>query len=401
MNLFDYLSTALGTIASQRGRSALTTLGVIIGVASVVLLISLAQGASRYVANSFAGLGTNLVQAIPGHRETSGLGGGVASTTNKLTLRDAEAVERRATAFLRVSGVIQGAATVKFEGRARDVMVFGIEDQYLAMREFQIDQGRDLTAEDVALHRRAAVIGRTLQKQLFGDENPLGQKLKIAGTEFRVVGMTKPRGTTFSIDLDDVAFIPVTSAMDLFELDGLLAIIGQTRNSAVVPLAKEQMRDTLMSVHDDQEDFTIFSPDDVLVIFGQISAAMTFLLAGIASISLVVGGIGIMNIMLVSVIERTREIGVRRALGATKTEILLQFLLESIAVSLLGGTIGLLLGGGVAFAVRLSVPELPVEISPTLVFVAVGFSVAVGVLSGVIPAIRAARLDPVEALRYE
>jgi putative ABC transport system permease protein len=268
------------------------------------------------------------------------------------------------------------------------------------MREFEIAQGRGITKEDVDLHRRAVVIGQTIQLELFGDTNPLGQKLMISGSEFRVVGITKPRGSTFSINFDDVAFIPVTSAMDLFEVDGLLAIVGKARNAQQVPLAKEQLKNTLMDLHG-EEDFTIFSPDDMLAVLDKISAAMAALLGAIASISLVVGGIGIMNIMLVSVVERTREIGVRRALGASKREILLQFLFESVAVSLLGGIIGLLLGGGIAALIRYAVPELPVTLSPILVFVAIGFSALVGVLSGVIPAIRAARLDPVEALRYE
>jgi putative ABC transport system permease protein len=399
MNVFEYFISAFSTIAAQKGRSALTTLGVIIGVASVVLLISLAQGASRYVGNSFSGLGTNLVQAMPGHRETSG-GPGVSSTKNKLTLRDAEAVKRRVTAFESSSGIVQGAATLRYEGRARDVTVMGLEEPYLAMREFEIAQGRGITDEDVSLHRRGVILGQTIQRELFGNANPLGQKITLSGTEFRVIGMTKPRGSTFSIDFDDVAFIPVTSAMDLFEVDSLLAITGKTRNAAQVPLAKEQLTDALISLHG-EEDFTIFSPDDMLEVLDKITGAMTALLAAIASISLVVGGIGIMNIMLVSVVERTREIGVRRALGASKNEILLQFLLESVAVSLLGGIIGLLLGGGIAAAIRYAVPELPVQLSPTLVFVAVGFSATIGVLSGVIPAVRAARLDPVEALRYE
>jgi putative ABC transport system permease protein len=401
MGFFDYLITALGTIASQRGRSALTTLGVIIGVASVVLLISLGESAGRYISNEFSGLGSNILQVSPGKRETKGFGPPPSGTNNDpISLRDAEELKRRGTTFSLVAPFIQGGGTLRYEGRERNTFVIGSNEDYMTMRQFEIDQGRDFSKEDVDLHRRVVIIGRTLQRELFGNENPLGQKLKISDTEFRIVGLTKPRGNFAGLDMDDIAFIPVTGAMDLFNLDSINAVLVQSRNASQMPLAREQIADILTNLHG-EEDFTVISPDDVLKVFNSIIGMITLLLSGIASISLVVGGIGIMNIMLVSVTERTREIGVRRALGATKREILLQFLLESIAVSMLGGTIGLLLGGGVALAIRAAVPDLPIEISPVTALVAFGFSAAVGMLSGAFPAWRAARLDPVEALRYE
>lgn len=401
MGFFDYLATALGTIAAQRGRSALTTLGVIIGVASVVLLVSLGESAGRYISDAFSGVGSNILQAAPGKRDTKGFGPPPSGTNNSpISLRDAQELKRRGTAFSRVSPFVQGGGSIRYEGRIRDTFVIGCNEDYLAMRQFEIDQGRDFTDEDVNLHRRVVIIGRTLQRELFGTENPLGKKLKISGTEFRVVGLTKGRGSLAGIDMDDIAFVPVSSTMDLFNLESVNFVMVQARNASQMDLAREQITNILTDLHG-EEDFTILSPDDVLDLFNTVISGLTALLSAIAAISLIVGGIGIMNIMLVSVTERTREIGVRRALGATQREILIQFLLESVMVTMLGGGLGLLLGGGIALAIRSFVPELPVEISLMTAVIAFGFSAVVGVIFGVFPAYRAARLDPVDALRYE
>jgi putative ABC transport system permease protein len=245
------------------------------------------------------------------------------------------------------------------------------------------------------------VLGRTVIGELFGDENPLGRTIKVSDTEFRVIGVMEHKGTTLGFDLDDLVFIPETTAMDLFAQDGLTHLLIRARDKVSVDAAIEEVTEILKRRHNDQVDFTIISQDDMLATVNGILATMSAVLLIIGGVALVVGGIGIANIMLVSVRERTREIGVRRAVGAKRRHILLQFLLEAVVISLLGGVIGLIIGAGIIALVRRFLPSLPINLSPEVVAIAIGFSALVGVLSGVMPARRAASLDPVEALRYE
>ena len=236
---------------------------------------------------------------------------------------------------------------------------------------------------------------------MFGDENPLGKTLKINDAEFRVLGILEHKGNSLGFDLDDIVLVPSTTALDLFALDGYTSLMARARDKANTQAAIDEITDVLKRRHNNQVDFTIISQDDLLATVNTIIATMTAVLLAIASIALVVGGIGIANIMLVSVRERTREIGVRRAVGATQTTILLQFLVEAVVIASLGGLIGLGLGAGIIALARLAVPGLPVQLSPWIVFTSLGFSALVGIVSGVMPARSAAKLDPVEALRYE
>jgi putative ABC transport system permease protein len=264
-----------------------------------------------------------------------------------------------------------------------------------------VERGSFVRTEDVESRRRVCVLGRTIVKELFGDENPLGQTVRLADGRFRVVGLMEERGTSLGFDLNDLVFVPVTSAMDLFNQDHLSQLITAARSKEDAPAAAEELEQILARRRNGEKTFTIQSQDDLLKTFGALTAAMTLMLLAIASISLVVGGIGIMNIMLVSVRERTREIGVRRAVGATKSDILWQFLLESVVISSLGGGVGLGLGAAIVLTLKRFAPSVPVALSPWIAAVAFGSSFVVGVLSGVVPARRAAELDPVEALRYE
>ncbi|HNF96161.1 MAG TPA: ABC transporter permease, partial [Pseudomonadota bacterium] len=265
----------------------------------------------------------------------------------------------------------------------------------------EVTEGRFFTDEDIESRRRFVVLGRTVLQELFGDENALGKVIKVADGEFRVIGIMEHKGQTLGFDLDDIVFIPETTGLDLFALDGLSHILVRARDKISVDPAIDEITDLLRRRHNDQVDFTIISQDDMLSTVNGIMNTFSMVLVAIASISLVVGGIGIANIMLVSVRERTREIGVRRAVGAKKRHVLMQFLLESVVISLLGGLIGLGLGALIIMVGRLLLPGLPVRLSFDIVLIAVGFSGMVGVLSGVVPAQRAASLDPVEALRYE
>jgi len=401
MPFLELLLTALDTLRANKARAVLRTLGVIIGVLSVILLVSLGEGARSYLGDTFAGLGSNLLQVQPGRRETKGFGGPSLGTVYKITREDEHMLARRATTADGVAGVVTGGGTVRYLNRRRDTLVLGVGSRFIEIRQMNVAQGRFFTDEDIESRRRFVVLGRTVLQELFGDENALGKVIKVADGEFRVIGIMEHKGQTLGFDLDDIVFIPETTGLDLFALDGLSHILVRARDKISVDPAIDEITDLLRRRHNDQVDFTIISQDDMLSTVNGIMNTFSMVLVAIASISLVVGGIGIANIMLVSVRERTREIGVRRAVGAKKRHVLMQFLLESVVISLLGGLIGLGLGALIIMVGRLLLPGLPVRLSFDIVLIAVGFSGMVGVLSGVVPAQRAASLDPVEALRYE
>jgi putative ABC transport system permease protein len=401
MPFYELFMTALDTLLANKLRAFLTTLGVIIGVLSVILLVSLGEGARTYLGETFAGMGSNLLQVSPGRRETKGFGSPPVGTVHKLTREDELALKHRGYAIDGVTGVVNGGGTIRYLNRRRDTFVLGVGARFDEIRQMRVDQGRFFAEEDIDAHRRFVVLGRTVVAELFGEENPLGKVIKVADGEFRIIGIMEHKGNTLGFDLDDLVLVPSTTAMDLFAVDGLTNLLVRARDKANVEPAVEEITSILRRRHNDVVDFTVVSQDDMLATVNGIMATMSLVLIAIASISLVVGGIGIANIMLVSVRERTREIGVRRAVGAKKHHILLQFLLESVVISLLGGLIGLSLGALIIFVARLAVPDLPISLSVNIVLTAVGFSAAVGVLSGVVPAQRASNLDPVEALRYE
>jgi len=402
LSLLEQLAIAFDAIRANPVRALLTTLGVLIGVLAVILLVGLGDAVRSYVLDTFAGIGSNLVQVRAGKQETRGMQPPSMNVRNKLTIQDAEALERRAFTLDGVSPIVFSSGELRAGDLRRNVMLIGCGEHYPEIRNVGVGRGTFITAEDFEARRRVVVVGETVVRELFGPaDNPIGQTIYVSSSPFRVIGVTERKGKTFGFDMDDLAFIPATTAQDLFGIDTVSEIVARAKDRYTVEPAIEEITEVLKNRRSGTVDFSINSQDDMMDTVNNIMNTLTFALGAIASISLLVGGIGIMNIMLVSVKERTREIGVRRAVGARRRDILLQFLVESVVISVLGGALGLLIGALVIAVAGYIEPALPVRLTLWNVVLAIGFSGAVGVISGVLPAIRAAELDPVEALRYE
>jgi putative ABC transport system permease protein len=401
VDVIETLRTARDSLYSNRMRSLLTMLGVIIGVSAVILLVSIGEGARRYIRKELGEMGSNILIVVPGKTAKEGGMHMGTSTVRKLTYDDAVLIEKRSGSVLHAVPVIVGTSWIKQGGRSRDTYIVGVTGEYFDIRNLSIEVGRKLNDSDVEGGRRVCVLGRTVKRDVLGDANPLGAKVTMADAKYRVVGVTAPKGVALGFDIDDVVFIPVTAARELFDTDWLFNITVKVRGTEFIQSAKRDIKQIIMKRHAGREDFTILSHDEMLDVMGKILNIMTAVLGGIAAISLLVGGIGIMNIMLVSVKERTREIGIRKAMGARKSDILLQFLAESVTLSLLGGMFGIILGGAFSIGIPYIVSFLPTHLTWWSVVVAFFFSVAVGVFFGVYPARKASLYDPIIALRYE
>jgi putative ABC transport system permease protein len=402
MKLIEFIRMAFASILDNRLRSFLTMLGIMIGVGAVILLISMTTGFREYLVRQFMGIGTNLIIVNPGKTETKGLGHPGFEGVQKMTIGDTIALRRNATALEGVSSITVGTADVRYVNRERRVMIVGTDEVFVKIISIGVDSGSFFTSEDVDASRRVCTIGYTVKNELFGGKNPLGEIVKIGGSGFRVIGIMEKKGTFMGTDdFDDVVYIPVPAAQTLFNTDRLFGIRAKARSAAMIDEAKEQVSVILKKRHNNKEDFTILTQGSLLSSLDSILNALSGVLAGIAAISLLVGGIGIMNIMLVTVKERTREIGVRKAVGATRRDILLQFLLESMMLSLMGGVMGILIAftGGVVLSRFLL--QMPPLMEPWVIALATLFSGGVGIFFGVYPAYRAAHQDPIEALRYE
>lgn len=399
MPISELLWDALAALAQNRARSLLTTLGVVVGVLAVILLVSVGEGMRDYVADSFIGLGANVIQVFPGRRETRGLAPPSMVTARKLTLLDAQRLRQRGASLDGVSALIVASAEARRGSRRRDVALVGAEDTFPAVRQVQVGQGRFFRAEEIGGRRRLAVLGARAAAELFGDENPLRQELRLGGASVLVIGVMQPRGVTLGIDLDDQIYVPIDTALDLLSLDSIGSIIARARGAAGMAPAIEEISAILVRLHEGQEDFTVVSQDDLLSTLDAVLNTLVLVLLGIAAISLFVSGLGIANIMLVTVSEREREIGLRRAVGAKRRHILGQFLAEAALISVSGGALGVALALSLIAGARLFIAGLPVHLSAGTVLLALGLAALVGVTAGLAPALRASRLDPAEALR--
>lgn len=398
--LVELLGLAVGAIAGHRLRSALSMLGIAVGVASVILLTSIGEGTRVYLISQMTQFGTHIVVVSPGKSQTLGVPGALGGTTHPLSIDDAVALSRLPEVEA-VMPLIFGQARVAAGQRGRSVLIYGATPELPKVWQYPVRQGAFWPAGDL---RRAApyvVLGPTLAAELFDDAQPLGQFVRIAGRRFRVVGVMEAKGRFLGIDLGDTAFVPVASAKQMFDLPELNEIDVAYSASMPVERVVEALRSTLMRRHGGEEDFTILTQDAMLDVFGNIMDVITGAVGAIAGISLLVGAVGIATMMWIAVGERTAEIGLLRAIGATRSQVSSLFLVESSALALLGGGVGAAAGLGCAWLLQLAVPDLPIEVPWPYVGAALGVSLVTGLLSGVLPARRAASLDPIEALRSE
>ena len=399
----EIIKLAFKSIKRNKGRTILTALGIIIGVASVILLTSLGQGLQQYVTDQFESLGANSIYVLPG--QVGGADGEISFgqgppnfAGSKLTLKHIEDLSRYGGPIKAAAAQIEMPALVSYRGESKFTTTEGITSQWGQIVNIEIDKGRDIRASDIDNKRKVTVLGQSIVDSLFGSTNPLGKTVNVGEERFEVIGILKNIGTqSIGFDINNFVIIPITVSQQMYGQDNVQSIIVQARSQNEVQDAQDAVERILL--RDLKEDeFSIVDSSSLLETINNILGVLTAALGGIAAISLVVGGVGIMNIMLVSVTERTREIGLRKAVGAKQSDILTQFIIEAVTLSVFGGGIGVLIGWGGSLLINQFFPAVVTMWSVILAF---GVSAAVGIVFGVAPAIRASRLDPIEALRYE
>jgi len=410
MNPMDSLLAALDSLRANALRTSLTTLGIIIGVAAVIAMVAVGNGAERRVQSLIQSLGSNILIVINGTSVSGSVRHGAGSTIS-LTTADAAALERDVPSVQIAAPSVRGAGQIIYGNTNWSTTLQGAGDRYLRARDWVLAEGRTFSPADERSAAKVAIVGQTIVAQLFQGLSPLGETIRIKRVPFKVIGVTATKGQTpFGSDQDDVIFIPLSTAKKRVlggrrvRGDRVGAITIKAASSDLIMEAEREVAETLRHRHrirpGEPDDFAVRNIASILNARAESSRTMSFLLAAVAGVSLLVGGIGIMNIMLVSVTERTREIGLRMAVGAQGRDILVQFVIEAIALSLIGGAIGIALGvGGSMLAAELAGWQL--VLSPGAIALAIGFSAGTGIFFGYYPALKASRLDPIEALRHE
>ncbi len=405
MNIFESLKVAWRGIVANKVRSGLTMLGIIIGVGAVVAMVSIGAGATQSVTGRIEGLGSNLLTITPSSG-SQGAGARLASgSIDSLSMGDAKSVKDNITLVKNVSPEYTSRSQVIFKSSNVNTTINGVTPTYESVHNFNAEFGEFISVDDDKTQSRVAVLGQTVVTDLFNGTDPIGKTIKIENIPFRVIGVMESKGGSGFQNPDDAIFIPLSTAQKrVYGATSLGAIAVEVTERDLMSDASDQITSLLLNRHDiadpNEADFRLFNQEEVLATINEVTGTLTLLLGGIAGISLLVGGIGIMNIMLVSVTERTREIGLRKAIGAKRRDILLQFLIEATVLSLFGGMIGIVFGIAGSRLIS-SLAGWDTIISPNSIILAFLFSAGIGIFFGVFPARRAAHLNPIEALRYE
>ena len=401
----ESIAIAFTSLLSNKMRTILTMLGIIIGVGAVIVMVSIGMGVRQNITNSIASLGSNMLIVTPGSANKGGVRS-AAGSSKKLKLDDAEAIKKKIKNIDYVSPTVNSSYQIVYGNENWNSSVYGVTPEYLKIRSLSVTSGSFITASDINSRNRVAVIGSTVASNLFDTTNPVGKNIRIGNQPFRVIGVLESKGqSSMGNDQDDVVIIPLTTAQErLMGITYIRSINIQVSDSSKMDLVQEQVESLLRQRHrirtGQDDDFTVRNLTSLLETVNNTTTMLTLFLGSIAAISLLVGGLGIMNIMMVSVTERTREIGIRKALGATFKDIMLQFLIEAVIIGVVGGVLGILFGVESALLVS-KVSTFTTYITVFPIVISFSFSVGIGLFFGLYPARKAARLDPIEALRYE
>lgn len=396
---------AINALVSNKMRSVLTMLGIIIGVAAVIAMVSIGMGVREKIQSSIASLGSNLLIVTPGASSSQGVRAAVGSSIT-LTKDDAKAIQKEIQGIDYVAPSVSRQYQIVAGSQNWTTSIQGITPEFMSIRNLDVGSGSFITNQDIASRNRVAVLGATVASGLFGEINPVGQNIRINNAPYKVIGVLDSKGqSSMGQDQDDIVLIPLTTAQErMMGITHVQSISIQVSTMEQMDMVQNQVKTLLRQRHkltaDKADDFTVQNLTNIMAMAQETTGNITLLLGSIAAISLLVGGIGIMNIMMVSVTERTREIGIRKALGARYRDIMLQFLIESVVIGVIGGTLGILLGMGITFLIS-AFGGLDTVITLLPILVSFGFSIAVGLFFGIYPARKAALLDPIEALRYE